>query len=52
MALGLLREYYNFSHSTFDGEVTANDGYVEPARGRENLTVRGNALVRNCAAIA
>jgi choline dehydrogenase len=25
--------------------VTTNDGYLEPARGRANLTIRGNALV-------
>jgi choline dehydrogenase len=25
--------------------VTTNDGYLEPARGRANLTIRGDALV-------
>ncbi|CAH0188833.1 GMC family oxidoreductase [Roseomonas sp. CECT 9278] len=29
-----------------DGKrVTTNDGYLEPARGRKNLTIRGGALV-------
>ncbi|MDB5382718.1 MAG: family oxidoreductase [Rhodospirillales bacterium] len=29
-----------------DGQrVTTNDGYLEPARGRENLTIRGGAMV-------
>ena len=29
-----------------DGQrVTTNDGYLEPARGRANLTIRGGALV-------
>ena len=29
-----------------DGKrITTNDGYLEPARGRENLTIRGGALV-------
>jgi choline dehydrogenase len=29
-----------------DGQrVTTNDGYLEPARGRPNLTIRGDALV-------
>ncbi|WP_207539604.1 GMC family oxidoreductase [Sabulicella rubraurantiaca] len=25
--------------------ITTNDGYLEPARGRENLTIRGEAMV-------
>ncbi|MBJ3776483.1 GMC family oxidoreductase [Acuticoccus mangrovi] len=29
--------------------VTTNDGYLEPARGRANLTIRGDALVERLA---
>jgi choline dehydrogenase len=32
-------------NSRFLQRVTTNDGYLEPARGRTNLTIRGNALV-------
>ncbi len=30
---------------TQDGRVSTNDGYLEPARGRDNLTIIGNAHV-------
>ena len=39
---GLARVPYNFG----DGQrVTTNDGYLEPARGRDNLTIVGQTLV-------
>ncbi|MCD6077047.1 MAG: family oxidoreductase [Ramlibacter sp.] len=35
-----------YPYNVRDGKrVTTNDAYLEPARGRPNLTVRGNALV-------
>jgi len=32
-------------NSRGDSRVSTNDGYLEPARGRANLTIRGDALV-------
>lgn len=41
-AEGIGRVTFNIDEN---GRVSTNDAYLEPARSRENLTIRGNALV-------